>query len=177
MSAVHSWCHKGQGPACESFGDTSGRAAVFSRIYGRTRVFTVKRSALTNLPGITAQGALVRSRHMELSQKDSPSQFFFGLEKKNGQHRSIQALPSYNGTLMRDSDIRYYASFFYQKQFSLQLSEKTDGRIQFSQVIDEKNCKLKAPLSISELTAGVGSLKTGKTRGIDGLPAEFYKAF
>ena len=48
-----------------------------------------KQSAIANLLGVSAQGALVRSRFMNISHMDAPSQFFFGLEQKNGQRQII----------------------------------------------------------------------------------------
>lgn len=41
----------------------------------------LKKSALANLLGVTAQRALVRSRFLDVTQMDAPSHFFFGLEK------------------------------------------------------------------------------------------------
>ncbi|KAI3352111.1 hypothetical protein L3Q82_020926 [Scortum barcoo] len=54
---------------------------------GLLESLTSKKVALANLLGVTAQGALVRSRFLDVSQMDAPSQFFFGLEKKNGQKK------------------------------------------------------------------------------------------
>uniref|UniRef100_A0AAV2MGX3 Reverse transcriptase domain-containing protein n=1 Tax=Knipowitschia caucasica TaxID=637954 RepID=A0AAV2MGX3_KNICA len=45
------------------------------------------------------------------------------------------------------------------------------------QVSDEDNKKLEAPLTLAELGSAVGSLKPGRVPGIDGLSADFYKAF
>ncbi len=53
-----------------------------------------KKTQLADLLGIKAQGALVRSRFLSVSQMDAPSRFFFNLEKKNGQSRAIHALRS-----------------------------------------------------------------------------------
>lgn len=44
-----------------------------------------KKSALSDLLGLKAQGALIRSRFQSFNEMDAPSKFFFGLEKKNGQ--------------------------------------------------------------------------------------------
>lgn len=50
------------------------------------------KSASSNLLGVSAQGALVRSRFMIASQMDAPSCFFFGLEKRNGERKIILSL-------------------------------------------------------------------------------------
>ena len=51
-----------------------------------------KKAVLADLLGSRAQGALVRSRFQSISLMDSPSKFFFSLEKKNGQSRQIHAV-------------------------------------------------------------------------------------
>ena len=53
-----------------------------------------KKSTLTDLLGTKAQGALVRSRFQSAALMDTPSKFFFGLEKKNGQSKTIHTLRS-----------------------------------------------------------------------------------
>ncbi len=53
---------------------------------------TLAKTQLADLLGIKAQGALVRSRFLSVSQMDAPSRFFFNLEKKNGQSRAIHCL-------------------------------------------------------------------------------------
>ncbi len=56
-----------------------------------------KKSVLTNLLGVSAQGALVRSRFKNIMEMDVPSHFFLGLERKNGQKRLIHSLKSDSG--------------------------------------------------------------------------------
>ena len=51
-----------------------------------------KKSTLSDLLGTKAQGALVRSRFQSAALMDTPSKFFFGLEKKNGQNKTIHTL-------------------------------------------------------------------------------------
>ncbi|KAM3870144.1 dendritic cell-specific transmembrane protein-like [Diretmus argenteus] len=71
-----------------------------------------------NLLGITAQGALVRSRFMDASQMDAPSQFFFGLERKNGQRKIMHSLRTENGsTIVETPEIRRYATSFYRELY------------------------------------------------------------
>lgn len=73
-----------------------------------------KTSALSDLLGLKVQVALIRSRFQ--NEMDAPSQFFFGLEKKNGQWQFINVLQSENGVLHTDPiEIRKRA--FYENDF------------------------------------------------------------
>ncbi|KAI3355855.1 hypothetical protein L3Q82_004225 [Scortum barcoo] len=113
-----------------------------------------KKRALANLLGVAAEGALVRSRFLNITQMDAPSQFFFGLERKNGQRKIVHSLRSSSGSAISDSsEIRKFA------------------------VETEANTKLEAQLTPQELYAALMSLKSGKAPGIDGLPVDFYKSF
>lgn len=61
------------------------------------RALKGKKSSLADLLGTRSQGALIRSRFQSLSEMDPPSKFFFSLERKNGQRKSIQCLWSEDG--------------------------------------------------------------------------------
>jgi len=50
---------------------------------------------------------------------DAPSKFFFSLERKNGQRKSIQCLRSEGGKVLTEvSDIRKRAVSFYKELYS-----------------------------------------------------------
>ncbi len=72
-----------------------------------------RKNILGKLLDTVAQGALVRSRFQSIEMMDAPSNFFFNLEKKNGQRRFIHALKSESGSFFSDSHgIRKRAVFF-----------------------------------------------------------------
>lgn len=77
-----------------------------------------KKSALADLLGTKAQGALVRSRFMSAALMDAPSRFLFGLEKKNGQSRVMHTLRSATGQELKDpKDIQKRALSFYSELY------------------------------------------------------------
>ncbi|KAI3364563.1 hypothetical protein L3Q82_011349 [Scortum barcoo] len=141
-----------------------------------------KAAAIANLLGITAQGALVRSRFMNASMLDSPSKFFFSLESRNGQRKVIHCLRSDNGSsLTETTEIRRYATRFYRDLFKTELVEDPELDSTFlsglPQVGDSSDSLLSADLTLDELHVALMSLANGKAPGIDGIPVEFYKAF
>ncbi|KAI3355854.1 hypothetical protein L3Q82_004224 [Scortum barcoo] len=142
-----------------------------------------KKRALANLLGVAAEGALVRSRFLNITQMDAPSQFFFGLERKNGQRKIVHSLRSSNGSAISDSsEIRKFAVCVFIKTYikvNLQTTQMC-AAVFFTgllQVETEANTKLEAQLTPQELYAALMSLKSGKAPGIDGLPVDFYKSF
>lgn len=149
---------------------------------GHVEVLKSKNAAIANLLGITAQGALVRSRFMNASMMDAPSKFFFGLETKNGQRKIIHSLCAEDGsTLTETSDIRRYATRFYQNLFKTELVEDAELDSAFlsdlPKVGESFDSLLSADLTLGELHAALMSLANGKAPGIDGLPVDFYKVF
>lgn len=93
-------------------------------IWGKFRLLRIKKVELADLLDTRAQGALVRSRFQSISEMDAPSRFFFSLEKKNCQKKSIQCLRSVDGKdLTGDSDIRKRAVSFYRELYACECGE------------------------------------------------------
>ncbi|KAI4880461.1 hypothetical protein NFI96_009804 [Prochilodus magdalenae] len=141
-----------------------------------------KKSALTNLLGFRAQGALVRSRYQSLTQMDAPSRFFFSLERKNGQSRFIHSLRTANGQELTELvGIRKWAVQFYSELYRSERKEDRELAAGFyaglPRVPEQLNAELERPLGEQELHAALQSMEGGTAPGIDGLPVEFYKAF
>ena len=149
---------------------------------GHVEVFKAKKRMLADLLGVPARGAVVRSRFQHVAMMDAPSHFFFGLERKNGQRRLMHSLLSSDGQLLQETAaIRKYATSFYEDLFNCEYTEKPDELLSFlgglPQVSAEANKCLEADISQGELLEALQSLRPGKAPGIDGLPADFYKAF
>ncbi|TWW78225.1 Transposon TX1 uncharacterized 149 kDa protein ORF 2 [Takifugu flavidus] len=141
-----------------------------------------KSSALADLLGVAAQGALARSRFQHITQMDAPSHVFFGLERKNGQRRMMHSLKANNGQMLEDPiEIRQQAVMYYRDLYRMECRKEPEVKQSFlnglPQVGEEHNRELDALLSAEELTAALHGLAGGKSPGIDGLPAEFYRAF
>lgn len=146
------------------------------------RAFKGKKATLADLLGTRSQGALVRSRFQSFSEMDAPSNFFFSLERKNGQRKSIQCLRSEDGKVLTEiSDIRKRAVSFYKELYTRSF---VDGQLMAEFVADhlpkvneDSYAKLVSPLKIEEVFIALQSMKNGKAPGLDGLPVEFYKAY
>ena len=136
------------------------------------KVLKRKKSALSDLLGFSAQGALVRSRFQYVAKMDAPSHFVFGLEWKNGQKKT-HAFPA----------VRHWAAAagvaFYKELFKEEFQERPEVAQSFYEGLPkvpmEAKAELDAQISADELAAALQSLDSGKAPGIDGLPPN--KAF
>ena len=146
------------------------------------RVLKSKTSALNDLLGVGAQGALVRSRFQSLTQMDAPSKFFFSLERRNGQSRFIHSLQSEDGQeLTEPTEIRKRAVRFYAALYRSEYKDHEELAAGFfaglPRVTERSTAELERPLGEQELHAALQGMEGGTAPGIDGLPVEFYKTF
>ncbi|TWW81692.1 Transposon TX1 uncharacterized 149 kDa protein ORF 2 [Takifugu flavidus] len=121
---------------------------------GCLETLKTKKMALANLLDTKVQGALVRSRIQDIAEMDTPSTFFFGLDRKRGQSRVIHSLLSEEGLDLTETE-----------------------QIRRKAVPEEANGQLEHPLSVPELYAALQNMQSLKAPGIDGLGVDFYKAF
>ncbi|KAL7842571.1 hypothetical protein SRHO_G00242600 [Serrasalmus rhombeus] len=137
-----------------------------------------KKAVLADLLGITAQGALVRSRFRNVTELDAPSKFFFGLERKNRQKRFMHAVRSESGDLISEpSEIRQQTVSFFSKLFESEWASCRDVEERFfplqARITQQSATLLDAELSLEELHEALQGMENGRAPGIDGLPVEF----
>ncbi|KAK3568147.1 hypothetical protein QTP86_032001 [Hemibagrus guttatus] len=141
-----------------------------------------KKAKMNDLLDITAQGALVHSRFKSAAKMDAPSKFFFSLEKKNGQKRFIHAVRTESGDLLSEStEIHKQTGSFYSKLYSSEWSGaqvvEDSFLVGLPKLSERAARELDRELSLEELHEALQRMENGRASGIDGLPAEFYKAF
>ena len=118
-----------------------------------------------------------------LNESKKPTKFFCQLEKNNYQTKTIKRIQLNDGTLIHDQETilqtvaNYYANLFDQKtvddiELTDLVNNKDDKRLSN---IQSKN--LEGKLTVEELGQALKDMKNGKTPGMDGFPAEFFKVF
>ncbi len=128
------------------------------------------------------KGALVRARISSIKEMDAPTAYFFGLERKEAQKKCMLHLKRRNGTITSDpTEMRTMGVAFYKELFG-NMDCDVGSMDQFLQDLPKLSSEDKnssdVMISFDELSKAVKQLfLTGKSPGIDGLPAEFYKAF
>ncbi|KAK3570173.1 hypothetical protein QTP86_014994, partial [Hemibagrus guttatus] len=103
-------------------------------------------------------------------------------EQKNGQKRLIHAVRTESGDLLSEpTEIRKQTVSFYLKLYSSEWSgaqEVEDSFLVGLPKLSERAVReLDRNLSLEELHEALQKMQNGQASGIDGLPAEFYKAF
>jgi len=136
---------------------------------------------LKNLLEERGKTALLRTRFAQLNDMDAPTVFFFGLEKKPREQKIFHQLKMPCGGVTTDQrEIQAYALSFYE---NLYCSEKCDGAVAdellygSTKLSEEDQDDLDSPLSFGELSQAVQEMCSGKSPGLDGLSAEFFKTF
>ncbi|KAK3519527.1 hypothetical protein QTP70_034596 [Hemibagrus guttatus] len=149
---------------------------------GHIEALKNKKAKMNDLLDITAQGALVRSRFKSAAEMDAPAKFFFSLEQKNGQKRFIHAVRTESGDLLSEStEIRKQTVSFYSKLYSSEWSGaqvvEDSFLVGLPKLSERAARELDRELSLEELHEALQRMENGRASGVDGLPAEFYKAF
>ncbi|KAK3547815.1 hypothetical protein QTP86_031794 [Hemibagrus guttatus] len=149
---------------------------------GHIEALKSKKAKMNDLLDITAQAALVRSCFKSAAEMDAPSKLFFSLEQKNGQKRFIHAVRTESGDLLSEpTEIRKQTVSFYSKLYSSEWSGAQvveDSFLLGLPKLSERAVReLDRELSLEELHEALQRMENGRASGIDGLPAEFYKAF
>ncbi|XDV25251.1 hypothetical protein PO909_029197 [Leuciscus waleckii] len=144
-------------------------------------LWTERKNQLSSFLNEKVKGALVRSRFLTTRDMDGPSSFFFNLERKAGQEKLMYVLKDNNGHNTSDPEVmRKLAVDFYSNLYAAENSDEL-CRNQLLQdlpvlTLEHKDI-LETELTFAEVTAAVMGLSSGRTPGLDGLPAEFYKFF
>ena len=127
------------------------------------------------------QGAKVRAR-AQWAEGEKSSRYFFSLEKKRARSSLIHGVYRQDGSIAMDMyDVVHTFSNFYKNLFTCEnLNIATQNSIlqtlERSLSTDEAT-SCEGLLSEGECLMALKGMATGKTPGIDGLPAEFYLTF
>ena len=110
------------------------------------------------------------------------TKYFFSLEKGRQANHCMPSLRSEDGEIVEDpQDLLREVRQFYQNLYSEESIVESDLDLMLSKINKKVSPQAKqtcdAQLSLEDLTKSVKSMQSGKSPGIDGLTADFYKAF
>ena len=144
-----------------------------------------KKDELETLRENKMKGQIVRSRVQWLQHGEKPSKYFCSLENKHFTEKTIKCIKKENGTIINEqakilNEIKtFYQSLFNsydQKLENINLNEYLSN-YHVNKLMSEQSKTLEGEITISELGHALKCMKNGKTPGIDGFPAEFFKVF
>ena len=130
------------------------------------------------------EGVKTRSRINWMEKGGKPTKYFFSLEKKKGEDRTISSLLTDDGTLVTaPAALLDTAAGFYRSLYSPSvLADRPLAQTRILQNITARVPEFEMPtleanLSLEEVTQAVKSSANNKTPGPDGIPIDFYKVF
>ncbi|KAK3510233.1 hypothetical protein QTP70_031055, partial [Hemibagrus guttatus] len=109
---------------------------------------------------------------------DSPSTFFFNLEKKGIQQKTMCHLRRPDRSIT--SDPAEMRSDFYKQLYSAEScdAESAEDLLkELPQLHETQKEEIDRTINLQELTDAMSQLSTGRSPGIDGLPVDFYQHF
>ena len=127
-------------------------------------------------------GARIRAKALEYQSNEKSSRYFFSLENSRQSKKVIRQLKTPDGRVIQDSrDLLGCIANFYESLYSPEpvYNEKQNVLLNTIESFVPENFKLllEEPLSADECHKALTNMKSDKSPGSDGLPAEFYNFF
>ena len=146
-----------------------------------TAEYNSKYELLRSLYKRTVVGAQIRARFHYFNEADTSSSYFFNLEKKSSKFKCMSHLHLDDGrTIVDKKSILLHARKFYSDLYSPDPVDVTAQDVLLSdltQVSRDHALECDRDIAFGELSCAVAQLNNNRAPGLDGLPAEFYKAF
>ena len=143
-----------------------------------------KKEALVKLHAIEQEASKVRSRATWLKDGEKPSKLLSFLENKGCIDKTIKRLQKLDGQyISNQEEILNEVQIFYKRLFSQPKNEcepqlkKIMNNLETAKVSSVEAMGLEHELSVEEIGQALKQMKNGKSPGIDGYPAEFFKIF
>ena len=130
------------------------------------------------------KGYLIRSRAEYIDKGERPTKYFCGLEKHNYISKTMQSLQKDDGTvLMEQNAILKETEQFYKNLYSSRDSELEDINLNeyvgqtMKTITDDQAKRLEGLLTLEEISCTLKNMKNGKSPGLSGFNADFFKVF
>ena len=123
------------------------------------------------------QGAIFRSGARWANEGEKNTKYFFALEKRKYMNKNMFAVFRTDGTLSTcQKDILQEQYSFYKALYSADTSITFELQNHGVQISNEVAATCDEPITLSEVTKALNTMKNNKCPGSDGLTVEFYKA-
>ena len=130
------------------------------------------------------KGNLIRSRAEYIDKGERPAKYFCGLEKHNYISKTMHSLQKDDGTVLIEQDaILNETEQFYKNLYSSRDSELEDINLNkyvgqsMKTITDDQANRLERLLTLEEISHTLKNMKNGKSPGLSGFSAEFFKVF
>ena len=129
-----------------------------------------------------ARGCRMRANVQWAEEGEASTAYFCNLERKMGEQRTFSAIRTLSGlvvsslTLILRAWVAFYAALFTAQP--LDVGQQDFFLAQLMQRLSDAERNLcDGELTVAECKAALDGMASGKSPGLDGLPAEFYQRF
>ena len=146
----------------------------------------IKKQSLEQVISYKTQGSIIRSKTRWYNEGEKNTKYFFGLEKRHFNSKTIRNLKIDDNTVLNtDQEILNEARRFYQTLYTSNNTSPQNfiGEDLFFQqnnqckINDDERQLCEGLLTAAECLESLKTMESNKTPGTDGIPAEFYKVF
>ena len=130
------------------------------------------------------EGAMLRSKLRWTEQGEKPTRYFFNMEAKNFNQKTITELENSEGVkITRHKQILQEIENFYQKLYQSEYAGSNElftdfvHSLQLGKLSDDDKESLEGELTITECRQILKTFNFGKSSGEDGFTVEFYTKF
>ena len=130
------------------------------------------------------KGSIVRSKTKWTEQGEKPTKYFFNLERRNYNHKTIRELKYPDGTLVtKEDEILKEIEIFYNDLYSSSTSVENAlfqsfiANLEIPKLEDSVSSELEGEITLRECKDILCTFSSGKSPGEDGFTWEFYNCF
>jgi len=143
-------------------------------------------SALETIIKSETMGARLRSKIQDYEEGEKSSKYFYSLEKKNQEDKTIKILITDNGNKVTstqkilDEEVKFYEKLYTSSVDNMSEPETSalyDNFIQDLEIPKQDGEDINVDIDEEMLEDILKSFACGKSPGSDGLPIEFYRKF
>ncbi len=127
------------------------------------------------------KGAMIRSRLRWVEEGEKSTKYFFNLEKRNYNSKSLVRLKGPNNDIISDQkEILKEEKRFYEKLLLSEIIDADDDtffQVDAPKLSENEKNELSKAISEQEISKAIRDCPNNKAPGADGFPIEFYKMF
>ena len=130
------------------------------------------------------RAAMFRSKCRWVENGERPTKYFFNLEKKNHNTKTITELRLEDDSTTYDKELMLEAIENYYKKLHTSVNNAQDNDIndfidhlEIPKLTDEERDSIEGPITLIECKAVIDTFQANKTPGEDGFTVEFYNFF
>lgn len=145
--------------------------------------FSTLKKQLEEIRTDKIKGTILRSRARWIDEGEKPTKYFLNLENRNFTSKLIPKLILEDGSEITDTaeilkaQKTYYKELYSEQNVDDDLTDNVLENLDSPKLSEKSSESLEGLITYEELTSTLKTFKNGKSPGLDGYTAEFFKFF